>query len=123
MRREWLAQQSRIRRREPCPPGTGFLDAETGPPKSAERDNELPQRLKRRRIDSGNPGTNGLPEPDGKIPGSAGLGWWRMQLSETGLQRRNREFSEKFRPKQAYDVLVVASQPNLDRNPNRLHES
>ena len=34
MRREWLAQQSRIRRREPCPPGTGFLDAETGPPKS-----------------------------------------------------------------------------------------
>jgi hypothetical protein len=28
------AQQSRIRRREPRPPGTGFLDAETRPPKS-----------------------------------------------------------------------------------------
>ena len=43
-------------------------------PEIAERDNELPQRLKRRRTDSGNPGTNGLLEPDGKIPGSAGLG-------------------------------------------------
>jgi len=43
-------------------------------PEIAKRDNELPQRVKRRRTDSGNPGTNGLLEPDGKIPGSAGLG-------------------------------------------------
>jgi hypothetical protein len=36
---------------------------------------------------------------------------------------RNREFSEIFRSKQAFDVLKAASRSNLDRNPNRLHES
>ena len=33
------------------------------------------------------------------------LEWWRMQSSETGLQSRNREFSENFRPKQAFGGL------------------
>jgi putative transposase len=47
-------------------------------PEIAERNNELPQRLKRRRTDRGNPGTNGLLEPDGKIPSSAGLGGGHM---------------------------------------------
>ena len=42
-------------------------------PEIAKRDNELPQRVKRRRTDSGNPGTNSPLEPDGKIPGSAEL--------------------------------------------------
>ena len=48
-------------------------------PEIAERDNERPQRPKGPRTDSGNPGTNGLLEPDGKIPGSAGLGGGRTR--------------------------------------------
>ena len=50
-------------------------------------------------------------------------GWWRMQSSETGLQRRNREFFEKFRPKQASDRLIAVSQSNFDRDPNQIHRS
>ena len=74
MRREWL------RSTKPHPPAralsarNGIFGCGDQAPEIAERDNELPQRLKRRRTDSGNPGTNGLLEPDGKIPGSAGLG-------------------------------------------------
>src|SRR6516162_9727195 len=49
-------------------------------------------------------------------------GWWRRQSSETGLQRRNREFFEKFRPKQASDRLIAASQSNFGRDPNQLPE-
>jgi len=36
-------------------------------------------------------------------------GWWRMQSSETGLQRRNREFSENSRPKQVLGAPTPAS--------------
>ena len=36
--------------------------------------------------------------------------------------RRNREFFEKFRPKQASDHLIAASQSNFGRDPNQLHE-
>src|SRR6516165_9571519 len=74
MRRKWL------RSTQPHPPAralsarNGIFGCGDQAPEIAERDNELPQRLKRRRTDSGNPGTNGLLEPDGKIPGSAGLG-------------------------------------------------
>src|SRR6516164_11571085 len=74
MRREWL------RSTQPHPPAralsarNGIFGCGDQAPEIAERDNELPQRLKRRRTDSGNPGTNGLLEPDGKIPGSKGLG-------------------------------------------------
>ena len=74
MRREWL------RSTKPHPPAralsarNGIFGCGDQAPEIAERDNELPHRLKRRRTDSGNPGTNGLLEPDGKIPGSAGLG-------------------------------------------------
>ena len=49
-------------------------------------------------------------------------GWWRMQPNETGLHRRNREFSVIFRPKQAFDVPMAADQSNFDRNPNQLHK-
>jgi hypothetical protein len=66
---------------KPHPPPGLTLTARNGifgcgdeAPEIAERDNELPQRLKGPRTDSGNPCTNGLLEPDGKIPGSAGLG-------------------------------------------------
>ena len=73
MRREWL------RSTQPHPRATlsarnGIFGCGDRAPEIAERDNELPQRLKRRRTDSGNPRTNGLFGPDGKIPGSAGLG-------------------------------------------------
>src|SRR6516225_5517164 len=74
MRRKWL------RSTQPHPPAralsarNGIFGCGDRAPKIAERDNELPQRLKRRRTDSGNPGTNGLLEPDGKIPSSAVLG-------------------------------------------------
>ena len=50
-------------------------------------------------------------------------GWWRMQSSETGLQRRNREFFKNFRPKQASDVLMAASLSNFGRNPKKLRKS
>jgi hypothetical protein len=46
-----------------------------------------------------------------------------MQSSETGLQRRNREFFENFRPKQASDVLMAASLSNFERNPKKLRKS
>ena len=49
-------------------------------------------------------------------------GWWRTQSSETGLQRRNREFFEKFRPKQVSGRLIAASQSNFYRDSNQLHE-
>src|SRR6516225_10226072 len=74
MRREWL------RATKPHPPAralsarNGIFGCGDQAPEIAERGNALPQRLKRRRTDAGNPGTNGLLEPDGKIPGSAGLG-------------------------------------------------
>jgi hypothetical protein len=45
-----------------------------------------------------------------------------MQPSETGLHLRNREFFENSIPKQAYDVLVSAGQPNFDRDSNQLHK-
>src|SRR6516164_6867190 len=48
-------------------------------------------------------------------------GWWRMQSSEIGLSR-NREFSEIFRPEQAFDVLKAASRSNSARNPNQLRK-
>src|SRR6516225_10519684 len=70
MRREWL------RSTKPHPPAialsarNGIFGCGDRAPEIAERDNVLPQRLKRRRTDSGNPRTNGLLEPDGKIPGS-----------------------------------------------------
>jgi hypothetical protein len=40
----------------------------------AARDDVRPQRPKEPEIGSANPGTNGLSELDGKIPGSEGLG-------------------------------------------------
>ena len=46
-----------------------------------------------------------------------------MQSIETGLKRRNREFSEKFRLEQASDALMAADRSNLDRYPNQLHKS
>ena len=49
--------------------GCGDRAAEIG-----ARDNGRPQRPKGAVTDSGNPGTNGLLEPDGKIHGSARLG-------------------------------------------------
>src|SRR5215467_162825 len=58
---------------EPCPPGTEFLDAETGPPKSppettyARRDQKDPKPVAQI------PAQNGLSEPDWKLPGSKGL--------------------------------------------------
>jgi len=67
-------RKSRISVAEPCPPGTEFLDAETGAAEIAARDNGRPQRPKGAGTDSGNPGTNSLLEPDRKIRGSAGLG-------------------------------------------------
>jgi len=70
----WIpCDKSRMSAAEPCPPGTGFLDAETGPPKSppettyANRDQKDPKPVAQ------NPGKNGLSEPLGKIPGSEGL--------------------------------------------------
>jgi hypothetical protein len=44
-----------------------------------------------------------------------------MQSSEIGLSR-NRDFFEDFRPKQASDVLMAASQSNSARNPNQLRK-
>jgi hypothetical protein len=58
---------------EAIPPGTGFLDAETGPPKSPPETTNVAQRPKWAGTDSGNPGTYGLSEPDWKLPGSEGL--------------------------------------------------
>src|SRR6516164_7657935 len=49
------------------------------------------------RTDSGNPGTNGLFEPDRKTPGSAGLGGGGCKPSETGLQRLSRCYQGKER--------------------------
>jgi hypothetical protein len=37
-----------------------------------------------------------------------------MQSSETGLQRRNREFFENFRPKQAFGGLLAVGQWKFD---------
>ena len=45
-----------------------------------------------------------------------------MQPSETGLDRRNREFFAISSPKQVCDVLMAASQLNFDRDANQLHK-
>jgi hypothetical protein len=45
-----------------------------------------------------------------------GAWWWRRQSGEIGLQRRNREFFEIFRPKPASDLLMAASRSNFDCN-------
>src|SRR6516164_1243797 len=74
MRREWLRSTKPHPRARALSARNGIFGCGDRAPEIAERDNELPQRLKRRRTDSGNSGTNGLLEPDGKIPSSAGLG-------------------------------------------------
>jgi len=72
-RRALAATKPNLSRAEPCPPGTEFLDAETGPPKSApettyaRRDQKDPKPVAQ--IPA-----NGLSEPGGKLPGSYGLG-------------------------------------------------
>ena len=40
-------------------------------------------------------------------------GWWRMQSSETGLRRRNREFPQNFRPKQAFREKMRTIRPKF----------
>src|SRR6516164_2016957 len=54
----------------------------------AARDNVGSQRLKGPETDSGKPRTNGVFEPDGKIPGSEGLGGGGCQSAKTGLEQR-----------------------------------
>ena len=71
---------------------------------------------KRRQTNRGIPGAN---RPIRVLPETIrfeATGWWRRQSGETSLQRRNREFFEKFRPKQASDRLIAASQSNFDRD-------
>jgi hypothetical protein len=46
-----------------------------------------------------------------------------MQSSETGLQSRNREFSEKFSEKQASIGLTALGHRKLDCNPHQLREA
>src|SRR6516162_10033794 len=122
MRREW-----RLRSTQPHPPAralsarNGIFGCGDQAPEIAERDNELPQRLKRRRTDSGNPDTNGLLEPDGKIPSSAELGGGGCSPAKP--VSRNREFFEIFRPEQASDALMAADRSNFGRNPNQLRKS
>ena len=67
---------------EPCPPGTEFLDAETGPSKSPPETTYAPQRPKGPETGSADPGTNGLSELDGKIHGSQGLGGGGASLTK-----------------------------------------
>jgi hypothetical protein len=54
----WLRQSRISAELSLVRPGTGFLDAETGPSKSAPETTDVPQRPKGAGTDSGNPGTN-----------------------------------------------------------------
>jgi hypothetical protein len=45
-RRALAATKPNLSRAEPCPPGTEFLDAETGPPKSAPETTDVPRDQK-----------------------------------------------------------------------------
>jgi hypothetical protein len=65
--------KSRTSAAEPGPPGTGFLDSETGPPKSPPETRDARRDQNEPGSDSGNPRTNGLSGPNGKLPGSEGL--------------------------------------------------
>jgi hypothetical protein len=42
-------------------------------------------------------------------------------LMRTGLQRRNREFSENFRPEQAFGETSGCEHPKFARDSNQLH--
>ncbi len=44
-----------------------------------------------------------------------------MQSSETGLQCRNREFFENFRPEQAFGETSGCEHPKFARDSNQLH--
>ncbi len=46
--------------------------------------------------------------------------WWRMQSSETGLHRKNREFFENCRPKQDSRVRIPAGRSKFARVANHL---
>src|SRR6516164_9186919 len=116
MRRKWL------RSTQPHPPAralsarNGIFGCGDQAPEIAERDNELPQRLKRRRTDSGNPGTNGLLEPDGKIPGSAGLGGGGCSRAKPVSEVQNPLLTGKITGYSAYSGPLKRNEPK--RNPS-----
>ncbi len=87
------------------PPERPLLSAETG---------NVENRLQ-------DPRRNGLFSIDDGLRGSGRLDGGVRSLMRTGLQRRNREFSENFRPEQAFGETSGCAHPKFARDSNQLH--
>ena len=73
------------------PRGTEFLDAETGGQNRAERPQVSPETERAERYRRKSPQKRPVLSRPGNLQ-FGGTGWWRMQSSETGLQRRTGNF-------------------------------
>src|SRR5712672_2755671 len=102
------------------PPGTEFLDAETGRQKSSTNA-RTPTETKIQELSTRK---SAQKRPIWRRVGNAWFertGWWCAQSNETGLQANNREFFENFSPKQASDELVALAPRKFERDPSWLH--
>jgi hypothetical protein len=123
---DWVVETVRARTGDPPPshrtglrltPGTGISHPETGARKGDLSHTETKSET-RRVPEKPRSGAISATRPVGVR--ALKTGWWRMQSRETGLQMRNREFSENFRPKQAFGGLTAIGHRKFRCDPRQL---